>query len=270
MMRSGRSNKGIVVGAAGILLMLVVWELAVRVGLVPNFLMPTPTQVGAALVGDATIIAQHALWTLLEAILGLVVGVAFGFVLAVLMDRFEVVSMLMAPLVTLSQTVPSVAIAPLLVLWFGYGLLPKVILVVLTTFFPVAVSLVSGFSSVDPDLVSLMRTMGASQAQIFWKVKIPAAMEQFFSGLRISATYAIVSAVVAEWLGGFMGLGVYMTRVRKSFGYDRMFASIIVISVCSILLMRAVDALEYLAMPWKRPSVKGKGKEMAARPREDA
>ena len=112
--------------------------------------------------------------------------------------------------------------------------------------------------------------MGASQAQVFWKVKIPAAMEQFFSGLRISATYAVVSAVVAEWLGGFMGLGVYMTRVRKSFSYDKMFASIIVISICSILLMRGVDALEYLAMPWKRPSAHGRRHKPQASRRTDA
>ena len=130
-----KANRGLFVGAAGILFLLVAWELVVRVGLVPNFLLPAPTQIGAALASDATSIANHALWTLLEAVIGLLIGVAVGFVLAILMDRFETVSMLMAPLVTLSQTVPTVAIAPLLVLWFGYGLLPKVILVVITTFF---------------------------------------------------------------------------------------------------------------------------------------
>ena len=248
----GKEAKSTVVGAAGIVVLLVVWELLVRMGAVPNYLLPSPTQIVEALVEDAPLMAQHAMWTLLEAMIGLLIGVAVGFVFAVLMDTFEIFAMLMNPILTLSQTVPSVAIAPLLVLWFGYGLVPKVFLVVATTFFPVTVSLASGFASVDPDLIDLMRTMKATPFQIFWKVKIPAAAEPFFSGLRISATYAIISAVIAEWLGGFMGLGVYMTRVRKSFSYDRMFASIIVISICSVLLMRVVDLLERISMPWKK------------------
>ncbi|MBQ9057800.1 MAG: ABC transporter permease [Atopobiaceae bacterium] len=238
--------------------LLVLWELACRGGLVPAFLLPAPTQVVAALVRDAALIASHSATTLIEALAGLVVGVILGFVLACVMDRFEVVAQALSPLITLSQTVPTIAIAPLLVLWLGYGLLPKVVLVVLTTFFPVAISLYAGFSSVDRYQLNLMRTMGATTAQTFWHVKLPAAADQFFSGLKISATYAIVGAVIAEWLGGFSGLGVYMTRVRKSFSYDRMFASILVISALSLLLMRAVDVLEYLCVPWKRVERKQK------------
>ena len=231
--------------------LLVVWELVVRLGLVPNFLLPTPTQVVAAFVSDLSLLAIHAATTLAEAALGLAIGVAVGFVVAVAMDRFEALYLALDPLITISQTIPTVAIAPLLVLWFGYGLAPKVVLIVLTTFFPVAVSLVSGFRATDPDMIDLMRTMGASDLQIFWWVKLPGALEPLFSGLRISATYAIVGAVIAEWLGGFSGLGVYMTRVRKSFAYDKMFAVIILISVLSLALMRLVDVGERLSMPWK-------------------
>ena len=232
--------------------LLLVWQLACSLGLVPTFLLPSPIAVVQALVKDALLIAQHSATTLLEATLGLAIGVAVGFAIAVLMDRFEVVYLALEPLMTISQTIPTIAIAPLLVLWFGYGLAPKVILIVLTTFFPVTVSLVSGFRSVDPDVLDLMRTMRASRWQLFWYAKLPAAADQFFSGLKISATYAIVGAIIAEWLGGFSGLGVYMTRVRKSFSYDRMFASIIVISALSLGLMRLVDLIEYLALPWKR------------------
>ena len=241
----------IVIPVATVAVLLVVWEAVVRLGVVPNFLLPSPTQVIAALIGDAPLLATHAVTTIVESVLGLAIGVAVGFVAAVLMDRFEVVYLAFDPLITISQTIPTVAIAPLLVLWFGYGLAPKVILIVLTTFFPVAVSLVSGFRAIDPDMVDLMRTMGASDLQIFMQVKLPGALEQFFSGLRISATYAIVGAVISEWLGGFSGLGVYMTRVRKSFAYDRMFAVIILISVLSLALMRFVDLLERVCMPWK-------------------
>ena len=243
--------KRILVPTVTIAVLLLVWELVVRVGLVPNFLLPSPTQVLEALVRDAGILAQHAATTLLEAAIGLAIGVLVGFVVAVLMDRFEPVYLALDPIITVSQTIPTVAIAPLLVLWFGYGLAPKVVLIVITTFFPVTVSLVGGFRSVDPDLIDLMRTMNATPSQIFFKVKLPAAMGELFSGLRISATYAIVGAVIAEWLGGFSGLGVYMTRVRKSFGYDSMFAVIALTSLLSLLLMKGVDLLERACIPWK-------------------
>lgn len=245
------ATRRVVVPLVTLACLLVLWEVAVRTGVVPNFLLPAPTQVVAAFVGDAPLLAKHAATTLVEAALGLGIGVAVGFVAAVLMDRFEMVYLALGPLITVSQTIPTIAIAPLLVLWFGYGLAPKVVLIVLTTFFPVAISLVGGFRSVDTDTIDLMRTMRASELQIFMHVKLPAALSELFSGLRISATYAIVGAVIAEWLGGFSGLGVYMTRVRKSFSYDSMFAVIILISALSLALMKCVDLLERVCMPWK-------------------
>ena len=246
------SAQRIMIPVATIGVLIAVWELVVRLGLVPNFMLPSPSQVMSAFVSDAPLLASHAATTLLEAALGLMLGVLVGFLAAVLMDRFEMLYLALNPIITVSQTVPTIAIAPLLVLWFGYGLAPKVVLIVITTFFPVAVSLVGGFRSVDPDMIDLMRTMNASESQIFWRVKLPSALEQFFSGLRISATYAIVGAVIAEWLGGFSGLGVYMTRVRKSFSYDSMFAVIILISGLSLALMKAVDLLQRVCMPWTR------------------
>ena len=164
--------------------LLVVWELVVDLGLIPNFLLPTPVQVVQALVNDISLIVGHAATTLVETAIGLLIGVALGFAIAVLMDRFEGFYLALQPLVTISQTIPTIAIAPLLVLWFGYGLAPKVILIVITTFFPITVSLISGFRSVDPDVIDLMRTMNASRWQIFRYAKLPAAADQFFSGLR--------------------------------------------------------------------------------------
>ena len=244
--------KKVVAPVCAVVALLAVWQGACSLGLVPNFMLPSPVQVVSALVADFPLLLSHMWTTLSEAALGLVIGVAVGFVFAVLMDKFETFYLAFDPLLTVSQTVPTVAIAPLLVLWFGYGLMPKVLLVVLTTFFPVTVALASGFRSVDPDQVDLLRTMNATEWQIFRYAKLPAAMEQFFSGLRISATYAIVGAVISEWLGGFTGLGVYMTRVRKSFAYDRMFAVIIITSALSLALMKGVDVLERICMPWKK------------------
>lgn len=232
--------------------LVALWQLVCSVGLVPSYLLPSPVQVVEALVADLPLLLSHSVTTIAEAVIGLALGVAVGFAVAVLMDRFEVVYRALDPIVTVSQTIPTVAIAPLLVLWFGYGLMPKVLLVVLGTFFPVTVSLASGFRSVDPDAIDLMRSMGASRAQIFRYAKLPAAMGQFFAGLRISATYAVVGAVVSEWLGGFVGLGVYMTRVRKSYSYDKMFAVILIISALSLALMGLVSALRRACMPWER------------------
>ena len=245
-------SKTVVAPVCAVVALLAVWQGACSLGLVPNFMLPSPVQVVSALVADFPLLLSHMWTTLSEAALGLVIGVAVGFVFAVLMDKFETFYLAFDPLLTVSQTIPTVAIAPLLVLWFGYGLMPKVLLVVLTTFFPVTVALASGFRSVDPDQVDLLRTMNATEWQIFRYAKLPAAMEQFFSGLRISATYAIVGAVISEWLGGFTGLGVYMTRVRKSFAYDRMFAVIIITSALSLALMKGVDVLERICMPWKK------------------
>ena len=233
-------------------LLVALWQAVCTLGLVPGFMLPSPLDVVGALVADGQLLASHAATTLSEALLGLAAGIAVGFGLAVTMERFRLVDAALGPLVTLSQTIPVVAVAPLLVLWFGYGMLPKVLLVALTTFFPITVALASGFRSVDPDAVDLLRTMGASRWQVFRFAKLPAAAGSFFAGLRISATYAVIGAVVAEWLGGFDGLGVYMTRVRKSYDYDSMFASIIVIAAVSLALLAAAKALERACMPWRR------------------
>ena len=228
------------------------WQAACSFGIVPTYIVPSPVDVCVALVRDADLLTMHSCVTLFEALVGLVCGVAIGFAIAALMDRFSIVDAALSPLITISQTIPTVAIAPLLVLWLGYDMLPKVVLVALTTFFPITVSLAQGFRSVDRDTIDLMRTMGASWWQTFRFVKLRAAAASFFSGLRISATYAIVGAVVAEWLGGFNGLGVYMTRVRKSYAYDEMFASIIIISVLSLVLLGIVALIERACMPWRR------------------
>ncbi len=251
-MGSGKRNTRWVAPTATVAFVLLVWQAVCSFGLVPSFLLPSPIDVAKAMVEDAPLLAEHAGVTLVEALAGLACGVVLGFAIATAMDRFRLVDAALSPLVTISQTIPTVAIAPLLVLWLGYGMLPKMLLVTLTTFFPITVSLAQGFRSVDPDSIDLMRTMGASWRQIFWHVKVPAAAGSFYSGLRISATYAVVGAVVAEWLGGFSGLGVYMTRVRKSYAYDEMFAVIIVITALSLALMGLVALLERVSMPWRR------------------
>lgn len=217
---------------------------------VPKYILPSPVEVIQALVAEFPLLLEHSKVTLLEAVLGLFFGVLFGFISAALMDTFETVRKGLYPILILTQTVPPVAIAPLLILWFSYGIVPKVILVVLVSFFPIAIGLLEGFQSVDPDMIKLMRMMKASSWQIFWHVKFPHALGEFFSGLKIAVSYSVVGAVIAEWLGGYSGLGVYMTRVKKSYDYDKMFAVILLISIISLALTGLVKFLQHKTMPW--------------------
>lgn len=234
-----------------ILILLAIWQILSGTGLIPKYLLPSPIDTIVAFVKDFPLLMEHAKITILEAIIGLGCGVLVGFFMAVIMDRFERLYQAFYPLIVITQTIPTVAIAPLLVLWFGYEMLPKVILIVIVTFFPITVSLLTGFRNADKDTVNLMRTMGATKMQIFWHVKFPGSLGQFFSSLRISASYAVVGAVISEWLGGFSGLGVYMTRVKKAFAFDKMFAVIFLISILSLLLMWLINVIQKKCMPWE-------------------
>ncbi len=231
--------------------LLVLWQVVCMTGLVPGYMLPSPVQVVKAFVADLPLLWEHSIITLQEALLGLALGIATGFLFAVLMDSFEFLYRGFYPILVITQTVPTVAVAPLLVLWFGYDLMPKVVLVVLSTFFPMTVGLLEGFRGADPDAIGLMRSMGAKKWQIFRYIKAPSALPQFFSALRICVAYSVVGAVISEWLGGFGGLGVYMTRVKKAFAFDKMFAVIFLISAISLLFMGLVALLERKCMPWR-------------------
>lgn len=239
-----------------ILLLLIIWQIVSMAGVVDVFLLPSPLDVVRAFVSEFPILMKHMWVTLAEAFIGLFLGILLGFLVAVLMDYFAVLYKAFYPLIVLSQTIPTVAIAPLLVLWFGYRMTPKIILIVITTFFPIAVGLLDGFRSADGDLINLLRAMGANKLQIFCHIKLPGSMTQFFAGLKISTSYAVVGAVISEWLGGFSGLGVYMTRVKQAFSFDKMFAVIFLISMISLLLMKGVDLLQKGCMPWRRENEK--------------
>lgn len=238
--------------AAALCLLILLWQFLCQSGAVPAYMLPSPVQVVKALFTDLPTILRHAVVTLQEAFYGLCIGVVLAFVMATLMDHFRILNKALYPIMIITQTIPTIAIAPLLVLWMGFYMAPKITLVVITTFFPITVGLLDGYKSVDKDSIDLMRAMGASKVQIFFHVKLPAALPQFFSGLKISASYAVVGAVISEWLGGFEGLGVYMTRVSKAYAFDKMFAVIIFIVIISLLLMFTVNLIKTISLPWLR------------------
>lgn len=237
-------------------IILIIWSLLSHTGIIPKFMLPSPMDVVHAFISDFELLMVHARTTLIEAFLGLIIGTCLGFIIAVIMDRFQFIYKAIYPVLVITQTVPTVAIAPLLVLWMGYGILPKIALIVITTFFPIAVGLLDGFASADIDAINLMKAMGANRFQRFIHIKIPSSLKYFFAGLRISVSYSVVGAVISEWLGGFEGLGVYMTRVRKSFSFDKMFAVILFISFISLILMFGVTLLRKAVMPWERKNNK--------------
>ncbi len=231
---------------------ILIWLLCCDFEIVPAYMLPSPIDVGKAFADNFAIMLKQASYTLQEAVYGLGIGIILAFIVATLMDRFSFIYKAVYPILIITQTIPAIAIAPLLVLWMGFGMAPKITLVVITTFFPISIGLLDGFQSADGDEINMMRSMGANRLQIFRHIKLPSATGSFFSGLRISASYAVVGAVISEWLGGFYGLGVYMTRVKKAYAFDKMFAVIVFISVISLLLMALISVLQKAAMPWER------------------
>lgn len=233
------------------LLLLALWEVAARLGWLPQFIIPAPSAILTALISQREALFHNSLITLYQALVGLFVGIVLAFILAISMDRMPLIRKAVYPYLIVSQTIPTVAIAPILVLWLGYGMLPKIVLVVLTTLFPIVINILEGFASVDKDAINLLGLMGANHGQILRHVKLPASLSYFYSGLKISVSYAFVGSVVAEWLGGFEGLGVYMIRAKNAFSYQNMFAAIVVISVVSLLLLGAVSLIERYTTPWQ-------------------
>jgi ABC-type nitrate/sulfonate/bicarbonate transport system permease component len=234
--------------------LLALWQLYAQIGaqvgqISPNFL-PTPTAVVSVLVDNWSIIYVNTVPTLLETVLGLSIATLLGLLLAVLLNISGWVRRADYPLLVISQTIPMVALAPLLLIWIGYDIRSKLIVVILYCFFPIAVACADGLASVEPEMIRLMRSMKASRWQILWMVRLPAAMPSFFSGLRIAATYSVVGAIFGEYVGAEQGLGIYMQRATNSFATAQVFAAIVVTAVLSLALFGLVSLIEHLALPW--------------------
>ena len=229
---------------------LLVWEAYCRVAAVSPVVLPAPSRIMEQLWlfrGDAV---RHTLPTLAETAVGLALSLVVSVAAAVLMDRFELVRRALQPLLVASQTVPVVAIAPLLVLWFGFGLAPKVLIVVLVTFFPVTIALLDGFGAATGEATDLLRSIGASRSQLFRNLRWPAALPSLFTGLRIAATYGVIGAVFGEYVGAYEGLGIWMQLSQNAFRTDLVFAAILLAAVLSVALFALVVALERLLIPW--------------------
>lgn len=231
---------------------VLIWEAACRVFQVPGYILPAPSQILIALYDSAGLLLEHTRVTLTAVCSGLGLAVLTAFMLALVMDRWPPLKQALYPVLVISQAVPIFALAPLLLIWFGAGLLPKIFIVTLVCFFPLAVNLVDGLSRVEPEAFDLMKTMQANRLMILRAVQIPFALPYFFSGLKIAATYSVLGAIIGEWLAARAGLGIFMLRSMHSFRTDHLFASIIVVVVLSLMLFKLVELAAWLAMPWQR------------------
>jgi len=233
-----------------ILAFLALWQLAVAIWDVQPYILPSPAAIARAGYEARAILAPHVLQTAQETLWGFVLALGVGLALGFVIDRWGVARSALYPLLIASQTIPIIAIAPLLIIWFGYGIWPKVIVVGLVCFFPIVVSTADGLRSADPELIELLRTMGATPNQVLTKVRLPGALPIVFSGVRIAITYSVVGAILGEWVGASRGLGVFMLRATNSFRTDWVFASIAITSLISVALFGLVAAAERLALPW--------------------
>lgn len=231
-----------------LILMLFLWQF---IG-VSKFILPTPLDIINTYFKDFNVIIKHFSFTFIEAFLGLSLGTIFGVILAVIMDIYDRVYDIIYPIALITQTVPIIAIAPILIIYFGFLITPKIILVFITSFFPVLISLLEGFKKIPKDYYNLFNNMESSKLNLYRYLKLPYCYTNFVSGFKVSLSYSIISAVIAEWLGGFYGLGVYMTRAIKSYELSKIFAAIFFISLINIIIMKISNKLLNKENLWKK------------------
>jgi putative hydroxymethylpyrimidine transport system permease protein len=226
------------------------WELIVRLDHVPEYLIPSPSEIGADFGPDWAVLEPALLVTLREIALGFVISAAAGVGLAVLLHLSPTVRRAIYPILIGSQTIPIIVLAPILVIIFGYGILPKLIIVALICFFPIVVNGIDGLRSVDDDLIRMMLTLYGTRWAIFRRVEFPAALPSIFSGMRIAATFAAIGAVFGEWSGSNQGLGYVMLAATPNLLTARIFAAIVLLTAVALALFGLVSVLERLLVPW--------------------
>ena len=232
------------------------WEAWVRIFDTRPYILPAPSRIWDAFLQVRGTLPAHIRTTSQESLVGLFWAALVGLLLATVIASVPLVRQVLYPLLVISQTIPMVVLAPLLIIWFGFGMTPKVIVVALFGFFPIVVSTVEGLTGADREMVDLVRAMGANRLQVLRHVLVPAATPAFFAGLKIAAAYAVLGAVIGEWVGASSGLGIYITRSQTAFRTDRVFVGIVVVALMSIALFGAVHLLARLASPWMYTTIK--------------
>lgn len=232
--------------------LVALWQFVSTTGLVPADMLPSPTRILASGNEQRDALWRNTVPTLVATLVGFALSVTVAFLTASVLDFSRLLRRALLPLLIVSQTLPLIALAPLVVLWFGFGILPKILLVAFVTFFPMVVGFMRGFASAEPEAEHLLRSMGAGRLTVFRMIRLPASVPSFFSSLRISITYAVVGAIFAEYAGAVTGLGVYMQSAKHVFRTDLVLAAVLVSTLLTLTLYGAVALIERVCVPWLR------------------
>lgn len=235
------------------------WQLGVVAFQVKPYVLPAPTAIMERLYRSWSILEPHTWTTLEETLVGFFLGATLGFALALLIAYSRIFEQMLYPLIVASQAIPKLAIAPLFVLWFGFGIWPKVVVTVLLVFFPVAVTSAEGLMSVDRNLIDLLHSVNANPLQVFFKVRLPHALPQVLAGLKIGITLAVVGAVVGEWVGADKGLGYLIIFADTQLDTTLSFACITILVLMGVVLFVAMDVIGRLVTPWQRVRIQDPG-----------
>lgn len=238
-----------ILSVAGVVL---AWEAYVHFSGISPTALPAPSRILSQGYQQRDALSGHTLATLQATAFGFACSLSAAFLFSILIDFFPALRRALFPVLIITQTLPLVAIAPLIVLWFGFGLTPKIVLVAMVTFFPMLVALAQGYQSTDRDIEALLASMGASRSRIFAMARLPSALPYFFAGLRISITYAVVAAIFAEYAGAVRGLGIYILNAKNNFRPDLVLAAVFVSATLTLLLFGATVLVQRAAMPWAR------------------
>jgi len=236
-----------------LLALVVLWELACRIFAIAPFLLPSPSAIVSRMIEKPMLFWIHGWYTLYETFAGFILAVAVGLVSAAIIVVVPSVRDVLMPILLIAQLVPKVAIAPILLVWFGYGVVPKIVIAFLVAFFPIVVNLANGLVSVEKELLDLGRSLEASRWQVFWKFRMPAALPDLFSGMKIAITLAVIGAIIGEFVGGDRGLGYLIIIANQELDTPLAFASLVVISLGGIVLYALIEVLERIVIPGRQP-----------------
>ena len=238
-------------------ILLTIWEISVRVSGISPALLPSPIEIVEATWRDRDNIWRHTWVTIQTVAIGVAGALVFAVLIAVLLDTWDWVRRSIYPVLVVSQTLPIVAIAPLVVIWFGFGITSHARVVAMYTFFPMAIGLSQGLASTDVDAMRLLRTMGAGKLRLLLKVRFPSALPQFFTGVRVAMSFAVTAAVIAQFVGAVDGLGIYMLTSKNALRTDLVFGAVAVTSALTLLVFAAIVIIQRAVMPWYRPNSQG-------------
>jgi ABC-type nitrate/sulfonate/bicarbonate transport system permease component len=245
-----KTLRSVLISIATLIVFIALWQVSCIVFVMDRWILPDPWTIALRMAEDSALLWKHIQSTLKLTLMGVGLGLAVGIIVAIVLHSVPFLRMAISPLLVLSQNVPIIALGPLLIIWFGFGLTPKLILLIIVCFFPIALSMLAGLGHAEPQLREYLGMIGASRWERMKRLEFPASLTFLFSGLKITVTYAVTSAVVAEWLGASKGIGYYLVLKFKGYDTSAVFGAIVCIITLSLLLYGAVALLERLIIRW--------------------